>query len=58
MRLALRCAQDAMPPLRLAILLDVAAHPASSTTDVGKRLDKPRSTEDRGDAPLVVVPAP
>ena len=29
LRLAIRCARDSMPPLRLAILEDIAAHPAS-----------------------------
>lgn len=42
-----RCAADSMPPLRLAALLDVLAHPESSTTQVRKRIDKPRSTVDR-----------
>jgi hypothetical protein len=46
-RLALRCARDSMPPLRLAILDDVAAHPDSRTGDVRQRLDKPWSTVDR-----------
>jgi hypothetical protein len=43
-RLALRCARDSMPPLRLAILLDVAAHPGSHTKEVRRRLDKPPTT--------------
>ncbi|CAN5787134.1 hypothetical protein BH18ACT2_BH18ACT2_08080 [soil metagenome] len=47
MRLAVRCARDSMPPLRLAILLDVAAHPRSTTTEVRKRIDKPRASVDR-----------
>lgn len=47
LRLAVRCARDSMPPLRLEILLDVAAHPACTTTDVRKRIGKPRSTVDR-----------
>ena len=47
MHLAIRCARDSMPPLRLAILLDIAAHPGASTTDVRKRIGKPRSTVDR-----------
>ena len=47
MRLAIRCARDSMPPVRLAILDDVAAHPASSTNEVRKRLDMPRNTVDR-----------
>ncbi len=45
--LAIRCARDSMPPLRLAILDDVAAHPESSTSDVRKRLELPRMTVDR-----------
>lgn len=47
LRLALRCARDSMPPLRLAILDDVAAHPGTLTTDVRRRLQKPRATVDR-----------
>lgn len=47
LRLALRCARDSMPPLRLAVLEDVAAHPLASTHDVRQRLDKPRATVDR-----------
>jgi hypothetical protein len=46
-RLAIRCARDSMPPLRLAILDDIAAHPDSTTADVRKRLGKPRATADR-----------
>jgi hypothetical protein len=42
--LALRCARDSMPPLRLAILEDLAAHPSSTPTDVRRRLGKPRNT--------------
>ena len=47
MRLAIRCARDSMPPLRLAIIDDLSAHPSSTTTEVRKGLDKPRSTVDR-----------
>ena len=46
-RLAIRCARDSMPPLRLAIVDDIAEHPDSSTADVRKRLGKPRATVDR-----------
>jgi hypothetical protein len=46
-RLAIRCARDSVPPLRLAIIDDLAAHPHSTTTDVRKRLAKPRATVDR-----------
>jgi hypothetical protein len=47
LRLALRCARDSMPPLRLAILEDVTAHPHSRTRDIRERLNKPYSTVDR-----------
>jgi len=47
LRLAIRCARDSMPPMRLAILDDVATYPDSSTADVRKRLGKPRATVDR-----------
>lgn len=47
LRLAIRVARDSMPPLRLAILDDVAAHPWAPTRDVRKRLGKPRATVDR-----------
>ena len=36
-----------MPPLRLAILDDLAAHTDSTTADVRKRLGMPRNTVDR-----------
>ncbi|MGE3513228.1 MAG: ArsR family transcriptional regulator, partial [Vicinamibacterales bacterium] len=45
--LAIRCARDSMPPLRLQILEDVAAHPHSRTGDVRRRIDKPYTTVDR-----------
>jgi hypothetical protein len=47
LRLAIRCARDSMPPLRLAIIDDLAKSPRSTPTDVRKRLKKPRSTVDR-----------
>lgn len=47
LRLAIRCARDSMPPLRLAIIDDLAANPGSSTAKVRKRIDKPRNTADR-----------
>jgi hypothetical protein len=47
MRLAIRCARDSMPPIRLAIVDDVAAHPDATTAEVRKRLGKPRATVDR-----------
>jgi hypothetical protein len=45
--LAIRCARDSMPPLRLLILEDVAAHPNSTPTEVRRRVNKPRATVDR-----------
>jgi hypothetical protein len=47
LRLAIRCARDSMPPLRLVIIDDLAGHPYSSLADVRKRLNKPRATVDR-----------
>jgi hypothetical protein len=47
LRLALRCARDSMPPLRLAILEDVAANPHSRTKDIRQRVNKPYTTVDR-----------
>lgn len=44
---ALRVAGDSVPPLRLAILADVQDNPSSRTTEVTKRLQRPRSTVDR-----------
>jgi hypothetical protein len=47
LNLALRCARDSMPPLRLLIMEDIAKHPHSTSTDVRKRINKPRATVDR-----------
>ena len=47
LRLALRCARDSMPPLRLAILEDVDANPHSRTRDIRQRVNKPYTTVDR-----------
>ncbi len=47
MRLAIRCARDSVPPLRLAIIDYLAANPVSTTGDVRTGIDKPRSTVDR-----------
>ncbi|WP_052460147.1 hypothetical protein [Tessaracoccus massiliensis] len=46
-QLAIRCARDTVPPLRLSILDDLAAHPDSTTAEVRKRIEKPRNTVDR-----------
>jgi hypothetical protein len=45
--LAVRCARDSMPPLRLAVMQDVATHPDSRVMDIRRRLEKPRATIDR-----------
>jgi hypothetical protein len=47
LRLAIRCARDSMPPLRLAIIDDLASNPGSTTSDVRHRINKPWSTVDR-----------
>ena len=47
LRLAVRCARDSMPPLRLALIDDLSAYPSSTPTVVRKRLGKPRATVDR-----------
>jgi hypothetical protein len=45
--LALRCARDSIPQLRLDVLKDIEANPMSTATDVRRRLQKPRATVDR-----------
>ncbi|MGO8771982.1 MAG: ArsR family transcriptional regulator [Mycobacterium sp.] len=47
LRLAIRCARDSIPPLRLKIIDDLAVHPHSTTADVRQRINKPRTTVDR-----------
>ena len=47
LRLAIRCARDTVPPLRLAIIDDLVNNPHSKPWDVRKRLNKPRTTIDR-----------
>ncbi len=42
-----RVAGDSMPPLRLLALADVMANPGARTSEVTRRLQKPRSTVDR-----------
>ena len=46
-RLAVRVARDTMPPLRLLIVDDLALHPESTSTEVRRRIGKPRTTVDR-----------
>ena len=45
---ALRAAGDSVPPLRLVVLADLGDNPHSRTSEVTKRLQRPRATVDRG----------
>lgn len=45
--MAIRCARDSVPPMRLAIIDDLSDHPESTATDCRKRLQQPRATVDR-----------
>jgi hypothetical protein len=45
--LAVRCARDSMPPIRLAILADLWQHPDSLVTEVRGRLNLPYTTVKR-----------
>jgi hypothetical protein len=45
--LALRCARDSMPPLRLTVLRDLAENGESKVHEIRERLQKPRATIDR-----------
>jgi hypothetical protein len=47
LRLSLRIAHDSIPPLRLAVLLDVADNARASCSAVTKRVQQPRATVDR-----------
>jgi hypothetical protein len=47
MRLAIRCARDSMPPIRLAILKYLWRHPDCDTKTVAAALEMPRSTVKR-----------
>ncbi len=47
LRVALRVAGDSVPPVRLLVLGDVLAHPSTRTSEVTKRLQRPRSSIDR-----------
>ncbi|RBY92950.1 bifunctional DNA primase/polymerase [Blastococcus sp. TF02A-30] len=47
MGLARRVARDSVPPLRLTLLADLLDVPNSTTAQVRKRVQKPRSTVDR-----------
>jgi hypothetical protein len=47
MQVAARCCHDTMPPLRRAVLADVAANPDSFLPDVVGRVQIPKTTVDR-----------
>jgi hypothetical protein len=47
MRLAIRCARDSMPPLRLQLIDAVSQEPGQSTSEIRKAVDKPGTTVDR-----------
>ena len=47
MQLAIRCARDSIPPLRLEIMLDVANNPRTTAGDIRKRIRKPWRTVKR-----------
>ena len=47
LRLAIRCARDSMPPMRLQIIDDLAEYPGATATEVRTRLDKPYRTVER-----------
>ncbi len=44
MRLAIRCAKDSIPPLRVEILLDIALHPGVQLREIRTNVGKPRNT--------------
>jgi hypothetical protein len=47
LRLAIRVGRDSMPPVRMAVLADVAANSGTTTTDSARRLQRPRQSVDR-----------
>ena len=55
MQLAIRCARDSIPPLRLEIMLDVANNPDSKAGEIHKRVKKPFRTVKRAIDTLVML---
>src|SRR5262249_40087004 len=55
MRLALRCARDSIPPLRLEIIRDVLAHPRTTAGGIRKDIRKPWRTVKRQLDALVML---
>jgi DNA-binding transcriptional ArsR family regulator len=46
-RLAIRCARESLPPLRLLVLQDVALNPMAEAGSIWRRVGKPRRTIQR-----------
>jgi len=55
MRLAIRCARDSIPPLRLEIIFDVLAHPSGTAGGIRKDIRKPWRTVKRQVDALVML---
>ena len=55
MQLALRCARDSIPPLRLELMLDVTDNPGTQAGDIHKRIKKPWRTMKRQLDALVML---
>jgi len=55
MRLAIRCARDSIPPLRLEIIFDVLAHPGGTAGGIRKDIRKPWRTVKRQVDALVML---
>jgi hypothetical protein len=55
MRLAIRCARDSIPPLRLEIIFDVLAHPGGTAGGIRKDIRKPWRTVKRQLDALVML---
>ena len=47
LQLAIRCARDSMPPMRLAVIDYLAGHPHADRNQIRKALGKPRTTVNR-----------
>jgi hypothetical protein len=47
LRLALRCARDSMPPIRLAVIDWLAGHGSGGTSEIRRGVNLPRTTVDR-----------
>lgn len=47
LKLAIRCARDSIPPMRLEVLLDVIKHPYATPNEVRKRISRPWTSTKR-----------